>query len=176
MSDLYDTDFYSWSFQQAELIRQGRYSELDLDNLIEEVEDMGKARYRTVKSCLKGLFLHALKWQMQSKKDDMHDFKEWHTSWLISIGKQRDAVQEELEENPSLNNKLDEILPKAYQSARNQVARSLTENSARSEDGRKLRMKIRFCEENSELFDEQKRIFRPICCRRSRADYSRSGS
>ncbi len=47
--------------------------------------------------------------------------------------------------------------------------RSLTENSARSEDGRKLRMKIRFCEENSELFDEQKRIFRPICCRRTTA-------
>ena len=56
------------------------------------------------------------------------------------------------------------------------LPRSLTENSARSEDGRKLRMKIRFCEENSELFDEQKRIFRPICCHRSRADYSRSGS
>ena len=50
--------------------------------------------------------------------------------------------------------------------------RSLTENSARSEDGRKLRMKIWFCEENSELFDEQKRIFRPIYCRRSRAVYS----
>ena len=54
--------------------------------------------------------------------------------------------------------------------------RSLTENSARSEDGRKLRMKIWFCEENSELFDEQKLIFRPIYCRRSRAVYSRSGS
>ena len=47
--------------------------------------------------------------------------------------------------------------------------RSLTENSARSEDGRKLRMKIWFCEENSELFDEQKRIFRPIYCRRTTA-------
>ena len=34
------------------------------------------------------------------------------------------------------------------------LTRRLTENSARSEDGRKLRMKIRFYEENSELFDE----------------------
>ena len=54
--------------------------------------------------------------------------------------------------------------------------RRLTENSARSEDRRKLRIKIRFCEANSELFNEQKRIFRPICCDRSRADYSRSAS
>ena len=45
MESLYDKDFYSWSMQQAELVRQKRFSELDIDNLIEEIEDMGKSQY-----------------------------------------------------------------------------------------------------------------------------------
>ena len=51
----------------------------------------------------------------------------------------------------------------------NPCTRRLTENSARSEDDRKLRIKIRFCEANSELFNEQKRVFRPICWHRTTA-------
>ncbi|WP_257275085.1 MULTISPECIES: DUF29 domain-containing protein [unclassified Endozoicomonas] len=125
MSDLYETDFYSWSYQQAELIRQGRFSELDIDNLLEEVEDMGKARYRTLKSSLEQLFLHALKWQMQSKKYDLHGMDQWYRSWAISIGKQPIAIQQELEENPGLNNKLDEIFLKAYKHARKLAANDM---------------------------------------------------
>ncbi|MBO9496175.1 DUF29 family protein [Thalassotalea sp. G20_0] len=38
MKDLYQTDFYSWTQQQAELIRSGRIAELDLHNILEEKE------------------------------------------------------------------------------------------------------------------------------------------
>ncbi len=41
--DLYDEDFYVWARRQAELLRAGRYDELDLEHLIEEVEDLGGA-------------------------------------------------------------------------------------------------------------------------------------
>ncbi|WP_448216232.1 DUF29 domain-containing protein [Endozoicomonas sp. 2B-B] len=122
MSDLYDTDFYSWSLQQAELIRQGRFSELDLDNLIEEVEDMGKARYRSVDSRLSQLLMHALKWQMQRKKNDLHEMDQWFRSWSTSIRKQRIEIEKELQENPALSSKVSEIFPKAYRHARKLAA------------------------------------------------------
>ena len=41
--DLYKEDLYLWSQAQAALLRAGRFDELDLENLIEEVEDVGGA-------------------------------------------------------------------------------------------------------------------------------------
>lgn len=118
MENLYDTDFYSWSYRQAELIGQGRLSELDTENLVEEIEDMGKARYRALQSCIDELFLHLLNWQMQSgKKDDQHIMEQWYRSWLVSITKQRRSIRDELNENPGLQNKLDEIMPNSYRYA-----------------------------------------------------------
>jgi len=38
-------DFYSWTHQQAELLRAGRFGELDLNTLAEEIEDMGNRQY-----------------------------------------------------------------------------------------------------------------------------------
>ncbi|WP_257275067.1 MULTISPECIES: DUF29 domain-containing protein [unclassified Endozoicomonas] len=125
MENLYDTDFYTWSYQQAELIRQGRFDELDIDNLVEEVEDMGRARYRSVDSRLSQLLMHALKWQMQVGKNDLHEMDRWFRSWSTSIAKQRDAIEKELQENPALNSKLTEIFPKAYDYARKLAAREM---------------------------------------------------
>jgi hypothetical protein len=48
----YDKDFYSWTQEQAELLRNGRFSELDIDNLIEEVESMGRSEKRELESRL----------------------------------------------------------------------------------------------------------------------------
>ncbi|WP_252178419.1 DUF29 domain-containing protein [Endozoicomonas sp. 4G] len=122
MENLYDTDFYSWSHRQAELIKQGRLSELDIDNLVEEIEDMGKARYHALRSCITELLLHLLKWQMQSRKDDLHTMTDWYRSWLVSITKQRVAILALLDDSPGLSGKVDEIMPKAYQSAKKVAA------------------------------------------------------
>ncbi|WP_252178420.1 DUF29 domain-containing protein [Endozoicomonas sp. 4G] len=125
MENLYDTDFYSWSYRQAELIKQGRYDELDINNLAEEIEDLGKAEYRSLKSCIKELLLHLLKWQMQSGKDDQNTMRDRYRSWLVSITKQRFTILDLLEDSPSLNPKVGEILPKAYQSAKRDAAADL---------------------------------------------------
>lgn len=42
ISNLYETDFYAWTQEQASLLRQHQWSELDLLNLIEEIESLGK--------------------------------------------------------------------------------------------------------------------------------------
>ena len=43
---LYEKDFLAWTQQRSELIRQGRWQEVDLDHLIEELEDMGKSNHQ----------------------------------------------------------------------------------------------------------------------------------
>ena len=49
---LYEKDFLAWTQQQSELIRQGRWQEVDLDHLNEELEDMGKSNHRELESQL----------------------------------------------------------------------------------------------------------------------------
>ena len=62
---LYEKDFLAWTQQQSELIRQGRWQEVDLDHLIEELEDMGKSNHRELESRLVVLLAHLLKWKFQ---------------------------------------------------------------------------------------------------------------
>ncbi|WP_257291953.1 DUF29 domain-containing protein, partial [Endozoicomonas sp. ONNA1] len=109
----------------AQLLREGKLNELDIENLIEEVEDLGKSQYRALDSAIEELLLHLLKWQMQSQKDDLHDMERWYLSWLDSIAKQRRKAKKELKENPGLKPKLDIIFPKAYGRARKAAAEDM---------------------------------------------------
>jgi len=59
------TDFNLWIQQTAQLLREHRWQEIDLENLIEEVEDLGKSERRAITSQLIRLLLHLLKWQYQ---------------------------------------------------------------------------------------------------------------
>ena len=102
----YDKDFYSWTQEQAELLKHGRFSELDIDNLIEEVETMGRTEKRELESRLTVLLFHLLKWKYQ----DLRQCRNWE----LSIIEQRLKFEETLEENPGLKSKLDDILKKAY--------------------------------------------------------------
>ena len=40
---LYDEDLYSWAKRNAALLRDGRLSEIDIEHIAEELEDMGKS-------------------------------------------------------------------------------------------------------------------------------------
>lgn len=102
----YDQDFYSWTQEQAELLKKGRFSELDIDNLIKEVESMGKSEKRELESRLTILLLHLLKWKYQEVRRGR--------SWQLSIDEQRIQFEEILNENLGLKPKLDEIVKKAY--------------------------------------------------------------
>lgn len=66
MSDLYDTDVVEWSERQARLLRglaaRQPSNELpDWDNIIEEVESVGRSQVDAVESLLTQAFLHELK-------------------------------------------------------------------------------------------------------------------
>ena len=62
---LYDTDVFAWSAEQAELLRRlargERVNGLDWENLIEEIEDVGRSERNAVESLLRQSLVHLLK-------------------------------------------------------------------------------------------------------------------
>jgi hypothetical protein len=61
----YQTDYYGWTVEQAELLKTGDWQHLDIENLIEEVEAMGRSEKRALESRLVVLVTHLLKWKYQ---------------------------------------------------------------------------------------------------------------
>ena len=112
----YETDFYLWTQQQAALLRQGEFNRIDLDlaNIAEEIESMGKRDRRSLGSYLQNVLLHLLKWQHQHERRG--------TSWRMSIRNGRYQVQRLLSESPSLKSQLPAIVEEEYSPARENAA------------------------------------------------------
>ena len=108
--NLYETDFYSWTQEQSKLLKHQQWNQLDLPNLIEEIESLGKQQRAELRNRLKVLIGHLLKWEYQPERRSR--------SWLMTIRIQRRDTQELLEENPSLKPYLEEALQKIYESGR----------------------------------------------------------
>ena len=106
---LYDTDFAEWSARTAELLRAGRYDELDIENVAEEIESLGKAERKSVRAQLQRLMMHKLKQQIQPERDG--------NSWRASIAEARRALLDDIEDSPSLLRHLEDNLQKLYQRA-----------------------------------------------------------
>jgi hypothetical protein len=106
----YETDFYAWTQEQANLIRQGKFSEIDTLHIIDEIESMGRSEKRALKSRLAVLLMHLLKWQYQPTFRGV--------SWTITIRNQRWEIAELLEDNPSLKHWVTDTMLEAYKQAR----------------------------------------------------------
>lgn len=111
----YENDFYGWTVEQANALRSGRLSELDIQNLIEEIETMGRSEKRALDSRLTVLLAHLLKWQYQPIRRGK--------SWQLTIEGQRISFFDVLNDNPSLKPQLDAILSHAYSKARIEAAK-----------------------------------------------------
>jgi hypothetical protein len=111
----YHQDFYGWTQEQAKLLRERRIDEIDLDNLLEEVESMGKSEKRELESRLEVLLMHLLKWHYQPNFQGK--------SWELTIREQRAKSIRHLKENPSLKGQLADIFVFAYEDARLWAAR-----------------------------------------------------
>ena len=108
--DLYDQDFYLWIETISKQLKAGKFAEIDLANLIEEIESMGKSEKRELKSRLIVLLMHLLKWQYQPEKRS--------ESWRSTITEQRICIELLLEDSPSLQPLLIEIFVDCYEKAR----------------------------------------------------------
>ncbi|QTA92262.1 DUF29 [Desulfonema magnum] len=61
----YENDFCAWLERNPGLLRQGRVSEIDTENIAEELETMGKSQHRELTNRLKILFAHLLRWEFE---------------------------------------------------------------------------------------------------------------
>lgn len=111
----YTANFNLWIEQTAQLLRERRWHEIDLEHLIEEVEDLGKSERRAIASQLTRLLLHLLKWQYQPQRRS--------DSWLDSITDARTQIELAIEDSPSLKNYPVEQLEESYQRSRRQAAK-----------------------------------------------------
>ncbi|GAB4239933.1 MAG: DUF29 domain-containing protein [Stanieria sp.] len=109
-SNLYETDFYAWTQTQAVLLREQQWNQLDLPNLIEEIESLGKQQRQELRNRLSVLIGHLLKWEYQPQHRSR--------SWLATIRIQRRDTLRLLKDNPSLKPYLDEALEEAYENAK----------------------------------------------------------
>jgi hypothetical protein len=110
MQSLYETDFYAWAQEQANLLRHHQWSQIDLLNLIEEIESLGRKERQELRNRLSILIGHLLKWEYQPDQRGR--------SWLATIRVQRRETLKLLSENPSLKHYLEEALQEAYENGR----------------------------------------------------------
>ncbi|MBW4644441.1 MAG: DUF29 domain-containing protein [Goleter apudmare HA4340-LM2] len=105
-TSLYESDFYAWTQEQVSLLRDQQWSQVDIDNLIEEIASLGKQQRQELRNRLSILIGHLLKWEYQPQNRSR--------SWLATLRIQRLDTAELLEENPSLKPDLEEARQKAY--------------------------------------------------------------
>ena len=108
-TELYETDYYSWTALQARLLKENRISEMDIKNLIEEITDMGNRHVDAVESLSIVLVTHLLKWQYQPDQRS--------SSWRGSIVNSRNRIKRILKKNPGIKGKIPEIYSDIYEDA-----------------------------------------------------------
>ncbi len=106
---IYEQDFYLWLQTTAQSLKDGKFNEIDIPNLIEEIESMGRSERRELRSRLIVLLMHLLKWQYQPEKRS--------ESWRSTITEQRIDIEELLEDSPSLKAVILEVFDGCYQKA-----------------------------------------------------------
>lgn len=114
--NLYEDDFALWAERQAAILRARRFDELDLENLIEEVEDLGRRERDMVESHIETILEHLLKLALSNADRPRR-------GWLVTVDKQRARLARKL--TTTLRNHLETALPALYAGLRRPVARQL---------------------------------------------------
>jgi len=108
-ANLYGQDYYSWLKQTALSLRKRAFDQLDMENLIEEIEDMGRNEKRAFESNLRVVLLHLLKWKYQPQQRS--------GGWRGLIAEHRIRIRKALQDSPSLKNSLSVAFAETYQDA-----------------------------------------------------------
>ena len=107
--DLYERDFYSWTAQQAAALKRKDLAAIDWENVIEEIETLGRAEKSSLTSYYANAVEHLLKLQYRGPRQ-----ADSAGVWETSIRNARDGIEEVLEENPGLKNKRGEVFALAW--------------------------------------------------------------
>src|SRR5919204_4576060 len=110
----YADDFYAWTQAQAAALRAKDLAALDLENLAEEIESLGKRDRRAVESLLEVVTMHLLKWVYQPVRRT--------PSWRTSVRHARNRLEKILRDSETLGRYAQEELAAMYRRARRAAA------------------------------------------------------
>ena len=116
--NLYEQDLYAWSRAQADLLRAGRFAELDLEHLIEEIEDVGGSLYREVRSRVRTIMEHLLKLEHSPAAEP-------RAIWERTIRTQRADLADDL--TSALRPRVERNIARFYEVARFEAQAALPE-------------------------------------------------
>ena len=108
-SDLHADDLYAWSRTQTDLLRAGRFGELDLAHLIEEIEDVGGAMKRAVRKRIRTIIEHLLRLEHSPATEP-------RAGWRATVRTQRVRLRDTL--TPTLRREVEGELAELYEDAR----------------------------------------------------------
>ncbi len=114
VSNLYETDFALWIEQTAQLLRDRTFEQVDWENVIEEIESLGRSDKRSLESQITRVIMHMLKWDYQPECRS--------NSWRGSIAEGRTQIKKLLRDSPSLKPYLAEVFAQCYQDAIEQAS------------------------------------------------------
>ena len=115
MTQLYDQDYCLWLENTVEQLKQKKLNRIDWENLIEEIESLGKSQKNALQSNLRILLMHLLKWQYQ------RDLRS--NSWSYTITEHNIRINKAFQESPSLKRYFIEIFDDCYQDAKKLAAK-----------------------------------------------------
>ena len=110
LKQLYEIDDSQWLEETVNLLKNHQFKELDLENLIEELEDLGKEKKNAVVSLLEQIIRYLLLWQYwtsESENNSVH--------WQGEIYTFRTQLNRKITTN--LRNYLDSELDSIYKDA-----------------------------------------------------------
>ena len=112
-NDLYAQDFYAWTQEQARLLREQHWNDLDTENLADEIASLGAELKREIRDRLEILLSYLLKWR------HLPEYRGF--AWKENISRQRGEIAEILVENGSLAEKRAHLLAHSYENARRRL-------------------------------------------------------
>lgn len=110
ISDLHDRDFNLWIEQVKSALSNRDLRNMDWDNLIDEIDDMGKSEKRSLESYLERLVEHILKLQYWHQHRDRN-----YKHWQVEVVNFRNRIKRLLKRSPSLKRYMEEIYVEVYQ-------------------------------------------------------------
>lgn len=114
IKSLYEQDLCLWLETNVNLLKEGKFAEIDLENLLEELESMVRSEKNALKSNLRVLLMHLLKYKYQQEKRT--------NSWVYTIREHRIRLRDTCKTSPSLYDFIEEVFNECYQDAKELAA------------------------------------------------------
>ena len=109
LKQLYDRDFNLWIEQTKQRLEERDFENVDWENLIEEIDDVGKSQKRSLESYLELLIAHILKlryWEEEKKRNQKH--------WQVEVVNFRNRIARLLKQNPSFKSYMKQVYPDIF--------------------------------------------------------------